>query len=101
MRSDYPVSSQRFNDQILLAYENLVHLLGYEDESNRYSGLYEILQASGNAYMTNSSGIPHIGNTDDGFQLGLSAEDTSDQVILYLKWDYVWRKYLGLMQRTK
>lgn len=101
MRSTYPLSSQELNDKLLMAYSHLVYLLGYDADSQRYSGHYEILENSGNAFMTNSSGIPHIGNYVDNYRIGIDAENTSDQVIYYSKWDYIYRKFLGVIKRVR
>jgi len=93
MRKDYPLSSQELNDIILTAYGDLCYLLGYIDsDNNRYSGLYESIEESGLAYLASSSGILHAGNNDSKYQLGLSPTYTSDRLIQYLKFDYIYRK---------
>lgn len=100
MRTDYPVSSMEFNDRMLMAYENLTYLLGYEDDSNRYSGLYENLEESGLAYMGNQSGIPHVGNIDTKYRIGLDEGTSSEQIITYLKFDYLYRKKLDMIRKV-
>jgi len=93
MRRNYPLSSQEFNDIIVNAYGDLCYLLGYTDSgNNRYSGVFEAIEESGLAYLATSSGVPHIGNVDSKYQLGLSPNATSDMLIHYLKFDYVYRK---------
>ena len=96
MRNNYPISSQELNDIIIEAYGNLCYLLGYQDsDDNNYSGLYQYIEESGISYMTTTSGIPHLGNIDYKYQLGLSDDTTSDKLIQYLKYDYLYRKSLG------
>lgn len=96
MRDNFPISSQEFNDIIIEAYGNLCYLLGYRDSDNNvYSGIYEVLESSGNAYLGSISGILHTGNIDAKYQMGLDEETTSDKLIQYLKFDYIYRKSLG------
>lgn len=97
MRENYPVSSIEFNDKILMAYENLVYLLGVQTDTALATGLYDIIDASGEAYMTSVSGIPHCGTLDSKYQVGLYSETTQLYVITYLKTDYIMRKYLDLI----
>lgn len=97
MRSNYPVSSMEFNDKILSAYEHYVYLLGYDDGTNQYSGLYDNIEESGLAYLGTESGIPHVGNIDSKYAIGLDEGTTSEEVINYLRYDYVYRKYLGMI----
>ena len=96
MRDKYPISSQEFNDIVLEAYGNLCYLLGHEtSESVYYSGVYDRVEESGVAHMSSMSGILHVGNIDSKYQLGLSENTTSDMLIQYLKYDYLYRKSLG------
>ncbi len=99
MRRNYPISSQELNDIILTAYGDLCYLLGYSDsDHNRYSGLFEAIEESGIAYLATTSGIPHLGNVDSKYQLGLSTDTTSEVIINFLKFDYVYRKDRGYIR---
>lgn len=101
MRSVYPLPSAELNDKLLMSYSHLVYLLGNDADDQRYSGLYEHLETSGNAFMTNASGIPHVGNYEDGYKIGIDRTNTSDQVIFYAKWDYILRKLRGVIKRVR
>lgn len=84
MRRAYPVSSNELNDKLLGSYENLVYLLGYEeDDQPVYSGLYDYLEASGNLMLTNQSGIP-------SYNLARMKD--------FLKFDYIYRKHYNEIQ---
>lgn len=81
MRKNYPLLSQELNDKILTAYEHLVYLLGFDAEGeDPYSGVYPLLETSGNLMYTSISGIP-------------SAEMPKVQTML--KFDYIYRKHYG------
>ena len=95
MRSNYPVSSTDFNDRILLAYENMVYLLGIQSDTTNLTGLYDTVDQSGLAFMVSTSGIPHCGTYDGKYQVGLYKEVTHSYVPLLLKTNYVLSKYLG------
>lgn len=97
MRNGYPISTYDLSDKLMLAYENLVHLLGIQTESGVISGLYDNVDTSGLYFMTNQSGIPHIGSVDGMYQVGLELDTTSLAIIDYLRSDYVLRKYLGVI----
>lgn len=99
MRKDYPISSQEFNDIVQTAYGDLVYLLGYSDsDGHRYSGIFETIEESGIAYLASTSGIPHLGNADSKNHLGLDPTTTSNAVIQYLKFDYIYRKSKGFIR---
>lgn len=84
MRRAYPLSSNELNDKLLGAYENLVYLLGYEDENEpAYSGLYDHLEVSGNLMLTSQSGIPNYNM--------VRMKD-------FLKYDYIYRKHYEEIQ---
>lgn len=97
MRENYPVSSIDFNDKLTIAYENLVYLLGIQTDTALVTGFYDVVDASGAAYMISTSGIPHCGTLDSKYQVGLYPEVTQLYVISYLKTDYILRKYLDLI----
>lgn len=79
MRKEYPLSSQILNNKLLLAYENLVYLLGQSiPDQPYYSGLYEYLEVSGKYLSTTPSGIP------TGY---------NPRVVNILKFDYFYRKH--------
>lgn len=92
MRNQYPLSSQELNDIFVSAYGDICFLLGYDDGSTRYSGLYERIEESGLAYLSTSSGILHVGTDDSKYHLSLDEYSTSSYLIQYLKFDYVYRK---------
>jgi len=99
MRRNYPISSQELNDIIVNAYGDLCYLLGYADsDNNRYSGLFEAIEESGLAYLATASGIPHLGNNDSKYQLGLSYVNTTDTIVHFLKFDYLYRKDRGYIR---
>ena len=77
MIKEYPLSSQVLNNKLLLAYENLVYLLGQQISGQPYcSGLYEYLDVSGKYLATTPSGIP-----------------VADNMVDTLKMDYFYRKH--------
>lgn len=79
MRSDYSLLSQELNDRLLLCYDYLIDLLGFEEDGyNHYSGIYEQLEASGEAYMLSQSGIPTV---------------ETQNIIHMLKFDYIYRTH--------
>lgn len=81
MRKEFPLSSQLINNKLLLAYENLVYLLGqHVPDQPYYSGLYEYLDVSGKYITTTPSGVP---STD------------MPNVVNILKFDYFYRKHFG------
>lgn len=99
MRQSYPISSQEFNDVIQTAYGDLVYLLGYSDSDGyRYSGVFEAIELSGISYLATTSGIPHLGNADSKNNMGLDPTTTSDVIIQYLKFDYIYRKSNGFIR---
>lgn len=58
MRTNYSFSSQLINNKLLIAYENLVYLLGVSIEGQPYySGLYERLEVSGVNTAISPTGI--------------------------------------------
>lgn len=93
MRKNYPFSTYEFNDIILSAYENLVYLLG----NGTVSGLYDKVDYSGVAFMSNLSGIPHAGVSESNYYLGLNTDSTSDVIKTYLRSDYLFRKQTGVI----
>lgn len=97
MRNGYPFSSFEFNDKILLAYENLVYLLGLQTDALNVTGLYDQVDGSGVAFMTNQSGILHVGNNNSKYDIGLSYDTTSERIVDYLRADYLLRSYLGVI----
>lgn len=99
MRNSYPISSFEINDQLLLAYENMVYLLGVKTDTLDVTGLYDQLDNSGVSFMTNTSGIPHVGTNDSqyGYELGLSYDTTTTVIVSYLRADYLLRKHLGVI----
>jgi len=99
MKKNYPISSQELNDIILTAYGDLCYLLGYTDsDNNNYSGLYDGIELSGVAYLATSSGIPHIGTNDSKYELGLNCQNTTDFIVNFLKYDYIYRKDRGFIK---
>lgn len=91
MLNKYPISSQELNDRLLLSWEKTVRLLGIQVEGQPdYSGVYELLQASGEKLMESISGIPHIG-TNEVFG-GHLEELTFSYYRSILKNDYIMRK---------
>jgi hypothetical protein len=81
MRQDAPLSSQILNNKLLLAYENLVYLLGQQiPDQPYYSGLYEYLDVSGRYLSTTYSGIPTV---------------DMPKITDILKFDYFYRKHFG------
>lgn len=79
MLKEFPLSSQVLNQKLLLAYENMVYLLGqHVQDQPHYSGLYEYLDVSGKYLSTTYSGIP----------VGDNARVTD-----ILKFDYFYRKH--------
>jgi hypothetical protein len=73
------VSSQELNDKLLTIHENLVYLLGYQsDQYPVYSGIYEQLHVSGEAFMVSQSGIPTL---------------NVPNVVDLLKFDYIYRSH--------
>ena len=81
MIQNYPISSQYLNNKLLLAYENLVYLLGQNIPDQSYcSGLYERLEASGDLISTSPTGI-------------LTADTPA--IINILKFDYFYKKQYG------
>ena len=97
MIDNYPISSYDFNDRLLTAYEYLVYLLGIKSDTTVATGLYDIVDQSGLAFMVSPSGIPNCGAIDTQYQLGFSADSTYKYVIPYLKTDYILKKYLGVI----
>lgn len=84
MRSVYPLSSNELNDKLLESYQNLVYLLGYEEDNESvYSGVYDRLESSGNAMLISQSGIPNYSM--------LRMKDL-------LKFDYIYRKHYEEIQ---
>ena len=78
MIKEYPLSSQLLNQKLLLAYENMVYLLGqHVKDQPYYSGLYEYLDVSGSYLATTNSGILMSDNA---------------RVTDILKFDYFYRK---------
>lgn len=99
MKRNYPISSQELNDILTTAYGDLCYLLGYIDSNeNRYSGIFESIELSGLAYMGTSSGIPHLGNEDSKYHLGLGYNTTTDKIVQFLKFDYIYRKDRGYIR---
>lgn len=97
MRNQYPVSTYDFNDKILSAYEHLVYLLGLDTTDGlNVTGLYDQIDASGLAYMTNISGIPHIGTNESKYTVGLNDDFSSEQIVLYQRAEYLYKKLLGV-----
>jgi hypothetical protein len=97
MRNSYPVSTIELNDKLLLCYEHLVYLLGISTDSVTATGLYDQIDASGLAFMTNQSGIPHAGANGGKYDIGLDYESTSIRIIDYQRSDYLLKKYLGVI----
>lgn len=84
MRSTYPLSSAELNDRFLEFYENLVYLLGYEEDNEPvHSGLYDYLEVSGDLALTSQSGIPSYNMA---------------RMVDFLKFDYIYRKHYGEIQ---
>ena len=82
MIKDFPLSSQLLNQKLLLAYENLVYLLGQHiQDQPYYSGLYEYLDVSGKYLSTTTSGILIGDNT---------------RMTDILKFDYFYRKHFQI-----
>ncbi len=92
MRSKYPLSSMEINDIVFRAYENVVHLLSYQNSSGVVSGVLDVLddQAS-NSFISGVLSLNDInddvGGTDFGQLSGYM--DISE----FLKTDYMYRKY--------
>lgn len=97
MRNQYPISTIELNDKLLGAYENMVFLLGIQTDTLDITGLYDQIDNSGLAFMTNQSGIPHIETNEGKYQVGLSYENTSLVIIDFLRADYLLKKYLGVI----
>jgi hypothetical protein len=95
MKYKYPISSKELNDRLLMGYENLVTVLGYNEESVVYSGVYDRLDKSGELFVDTESGIPHIGSANAP-QLGSDLITTSESLVSLLHYDYVYRKLVGV-----
>ena len=81
MRNSYSLLSQEINDKLLLAYDNLIELLGFEQEGQiHYSGILEQIDYSGLAFITSPSGIPSF---------------NSPRIIDMLKFDYIYRTHFN------
>lgn len=78
MRSDYPLLSQELNDRLLMTYDYMVDLLGYEEANVHYSGILERLEASGQAFVVSSSGLPTA---------------LMDRMVDMIKFDYIYRTH--------
>lgn len=96
MRSEYPFSTIEFNDLILSAYENMVYLLGIKTDTLNVTGVYDQIDSSGLAFMTNNSGIPHCGTSEEKYDLGTSYDNSSEVVVDILRSNYIMKKYLGV-----
>jgi hypothetical protein len=96
MRSNYPFSTIEFNDVILSAYENMVYLLGVRTDVLNVTGVYDQIDSSGLAFMTNGSGIPHCGTSEENYDLGSSYNNSSEVVINTLRGNYIINKFLGV-----
>lgn len=91
MRYNYPISSQELNDRLMLSWEKLVRLLGYRaDGQLPYSGVYELLNASGEALIESPSGVPTVGV--DEIYGGTVTETSFNYYVSVLKYDYIMRK---------
>lgn len=97
MRDRYPISSFDLNDKLLMAYENLVYLLGIQSDTTDTTGLYQSMDTSGAAFMISTSGIPHCGTFEGVYQVGLHEDATQDYVVDYLRTDYILRRTLDLI----
>lgn len=79
MRNSYSLLSQEINDKLLLAYDNLIELLGFEKEGQtHYSGILEQIDSSGTAYVISPSGLP---------------SSINQRVLTILKFDYIYRTH--------
>jgi hypothetical protein len=96
MRPNHPFSTIEFNDLILSAYENMVYLLGIRTDTLNVTGVYDQIDSSGLAFMTNNSGIPHCGTSEEKYDLGSSYDNSSEVVINILRGNYIINKYLGV-----
>lgn len=96
MRSLYPLSSQELNDRIGLMYEHMVYLLGFHEPGyTGLSGFYEAVEASGEAHMASTSGLPHYAiNEITG---DISARESYTKLRWYLKADYLYKKFHDLI----
>lgn len=97
MRNGYPLSTIDLNDRLLLSYEHLIYLLGIETDQVTATGLYDTLDTSGLVFMTNLSGIPHVGANGGKYEIGLDEESTSARIIDYQRSDYLLKKHLGVI----
>lgn len=97
IRKNYPISSLEINDILLLSYQHISRLLGYDGDPY-VSGIYDTLEASGVDHMDSMSGIPHVGNKGGPYALGLDVYSTSEEVTSNLKWNYVFRKQIGCIK---
>lgn len=64
MRSNFPISSQEFIDKYRLAQEQMIYLLGYDNDGVAVSGLYDRLEASGVSLYYDEGGIIHMNDED-------------------------------------
>jgi hypothetical protein len=84
MRSSYPLISNEINDKLLMAYENLVYLLGYSEVGlTTYSGLYDGFDNTIDTIQISQSGIPSF---------------ASSRMLDFLKFDYIYRRPYGQIQ---
>lgn len=100
MRNNHSLLSQEISDRILQQYEYLVYLLGYRETGEiPYSGLYELIEASGEAMLVNKSGIPHLSiyETIGGIDPSKSFTDIRE----VLKYDYIYNKIYGNISYTE
>jgi len=90
MRDIYPLLSAEINDKILMHYENMISILGYNHNGVVYSGLYDQLFSYIQNFLS-TSGIPHVGFSQFS-PGGTDVYTTSPYIIHCLKFDYIYRK---------